>query len=267
MEAIVICDHDTCEAWEEEKKESERTGILSLPALELSCIDENRMVHILGYGIDTKSGTRLSDTVEKIQNSRIEILPQIQKNLEAEGFKVDMEMVYKLAAPHSPVITNFANAILLDPGNAGNPKLECYRPGGEKSDKPYIRFIRDYLVAGQKCYVPEYIVDIYSGIQMISEAGGIPVLAHPGEWFTGDDEWKIDRMLECGLGGVEVYTPYHSEEQTNYFEDLAKRYGLFATAGSDYHDLKKKPGHEMGMIEAADMEMFQTLQQMIREKK
>ena len=110
-------------------------------------------------------------------------------------------------------------------------------------------------------------MDIYSGIQMISEAGGIPVLAHPGEWFTTEDEWKIGRMLECGLRGVEAYTPYHSEEQTLYFEDLAKQHHLFATAGSDYHDLKKKPGHEMGKIEAADMEMFQTLTQMIEEKK
>ncbi|MFQ9345590.1 MAG: hypothetical protein ACLR2O_08695 [Coprococcus sp.] len=54
-------------------------------------------------------------------------------------------------------------------------------------------------------------------------------MAHPGEWFTTEDEWKIDRMLECGLRGVEVHTPYHSEEQTLYFEDLAKQHHLFAT--------------------------------------
>ncbi|MFQ9345589.1 MAG: hypothetical protein ACLR2O_08690 [Coprococcus sp.] len=81
------------------------------------------MVHILGYGIDTKAETWLSDTVDKIQVSRIEILPQIQKNLEAERFAVDMEMVYKLAAPHSPVITNFANAILMDPRMQAIPNL------------------------------------------------------------------------------------------------------------------------------------------------
>ena len=54
MQAIVIADHDTYEAAGEAEEEARRTGILTIPALELSCIDENRMVHILGYGIDTK---------------------------------------------------------------------------------------------------------------------------------------------------------------------------------------------------------------------
>lgn len=265
MEGIVIADHDTCEAWKEAEQESEITGIRSLPALELSCVDESRMVHILGYGIDTESNTELAETLRKIQQSRIGILPQIRRNLEKEGFFVHMEKVNQLAYPHPAVITNFANAILLDPRNADNPKLFPYRPGGEKSDVPYIRFIKDYLTAGSKCYVPEYIVDIYDGVRMIREAKGVPVLAHPGEWFGPADEKKMERMLECGLQGMEVYTPYHSPEKVRYFSTLVMRYGLLWTAGSDYHDEKKKPGHLMGMVEAADMEMFLALQRKIEE--
>lgn len=263
MQAIVIADHDTYEAAGEAEEEARRTGILTIPALELSCIDENRMVHILGYGIDTKGKHSLLELIEKIQKSRIDILPKIKENLEKEGFYVDMEEVERLAYPHPPVITNFANAILNDTRNAGNPKLCVYRQGGSKSDRPYIRFIKDYLVAGRKGYVPEYIVDIYTGIRAIREAKGVPVLAHPGEWFTKKDEPKIPRMLECGLQGMEVYTPYHSVEKEVYFKQLAEKYGLFQTAGSDYHDEQKKPGHVMGMIKAADMEMFFRLKQMI----
>ena len=263
MQAVVIADHDTWEAWDEAERESELTGIMTLPALELSCVDESRMVHILGYGIDTKGGHMLSETVEWIQQSRIGILPQIRRNLEEEGFYVDMEKVKALADPHPAVITNFANAILLDPRNRDNPKLLPYRPGGSKSDVPFIRFIKDYLTAGSKCYVPEYIVDIYAGIRMIREAKGVPVLAHPGEWFARKDEKKMERMLECGLQGIEVYTPYHSPEKAAYFENLAADYGLFRTAGSDYHDENKKPGHRMGMIETADMDMFYGLERLI----
>ncbi|WP_082667405.1 Cof-type HAD-IIB family hydrolase [Mediterraneibacter massiliensis] len=263
MEAIVIADHDTWEAVHEAKEQARRTGILTIPALELSCIDENRMVHILGYGIETEKEHSLSRLIEKIQKSRIDILPKIKRNLEEEGFYVDMTQVEKLAYPHPPVITNFANAILQDPRNDGDPRLSVYRPGGSKADKPYIRFIKDYLVAGRKCYVPEYIVDIYTGIRAIREAGGIPVLAHPGEWFTKKDECKLQAMTECGLQGMEVYTPYHSEEQEEYFRQIAVKYRLFQTAGSDYHDEQKKPGHKMGMIKAADREMFRRLQQRI----
>ena len=128
MQAVVIADHDTWEAWDEAERESELTGIRTLPALELYCVDESRMVHILGYGIDTKGGHMLSETVEWIQQSRIGILPQIRRNLEEEGFYVDMEKVKALADPHPAVITNFANAILLDPRNRDNPKLLPYRP-------------------------------------------------------------------------------------------------------------------------------------------
>lgn len=267
MEVIVIADHDTYEGVKEAKAEAKRTGILTIPALELSCIDESRMVHILGYGMDTDEKNALSELTEKIQKSRIDIFPQIKKNLEEEGFFVDMEEVEKLAYPHPPVITNFANAILKDSRNADNPKLSVYRPGGSKSDRPYIRFIKDYLVAGCKCYVPEFIVDIYTGIRAIREAGGVPVLAHPGEWFTADDEPKIPRMMENGLQGIEVYTPYHTEEKERYFHQLAVTYRLFETAGSDYHDEKKKPGHLMGMIKKADRAMFETLKQMAKENK
>lgn len=267
MEGLVIADHDTWEAWEEAEQESELTGIRTIPALELSCVDESRMVHILGYGIDTKGSHRLSETVKRIQQSRIGILPQIQRNLEREGFFVDMERVNQLAYPHPAVITNFADAILQDPRNGDHPKLVPYRPGGEKSDVPYIRFIKDYLVAGSKCYVPEYIVDIFEGIRMIREAKGVPVLAHPGEWFTTRDENKMERMLECGLQGMEVYTPYHSPEQTAYYHGLAAKFGLLQTAGSDYHDISKKPGHWMGMVEAASLDMFDALQRKIDENR
>ena len=267
MDAIIIADHDTWEAYKEAGQEAARTGIRTLPAVELSCIDEGRMVHILGYGIDTKKRHKLWELTELIRKSRIDILPDIKKNLEEEGFLVDMDVVRHLAAPRPPVITNFAQAILDDPRNQDHPGLLMYRPGQAKSDRPYIRFIKDYLVAGQKCYVPEYTVDIYTGIQAIAEAGGVPVLAHPGEWFTAADEVKIPGMMACGLIGVEVFTPYHTTEQQHYFAGLAEAHGLFVTAGSDYHDERKKPGHVMGMVPAADMAMFLSLRLYSRAKR
>lgn len=260
MQVIVIADHDTYEGYDEICEMSEQTGIRTISAIELSCIDEERMVHILGYGINTKERHKLSGYVEKIQGSRIGILPAIRENLEREGFYVDMERIWELAYPHPPVITNFAQAVLQDERNKNNPELFPYRKGSDKAGNPYIHFIKDYLVAGRKCYVPEYVIDIYHGIQAIREAGGVPILAHPGEWFTKREEYKINRMVQCGLQGIEVYTPYHSAEKERYFEALTDQYTLLKTGGSDYHDIRKKPGHVMGMISRADIEMFEDLQ-------
>ncbi len=261
MKAIVIADHDTLSAVPKAFELSEQTGIRTLAALELSTIDENRMVHILGYCVSMDKESRLGSLINKIQASRMEILPKIKKNLEDFGFAVDMEKVMALAEPNAPVITNFANAVIEDERNQGHPEMWKYLAGGPKSKNPYISFIKDYLVAGTKGYVAEYIVDIFTGIKAIAKSGGIPVLAHPGEWFGPKDEVKLPKMIECGLKGIEVYTPYHSPQKEAYFKQLAENYELIATGGSDFHSEERKPGHRMGGISHADMKMFDALKE------
>jgi predicted metal-dependent phosphoesterase TrpH len=239
---------------------SAKTGIKTLPALELSTIDENRMVHILGYGVSLDGKSELSQLIDRIQKSRYEILPKIKSNLENFGFFVDMDRVHELAAPNAPVITNFANAVVENEKNRNHPEMWKYLPGGPKSKNPYISFIKDYLVAGTIGYVPEYIVDIYTGISAITKSGGVPVLAHPGEWFKYEDEAKLPKMIECGLKGMEVYTPYHTPEKESYFKHLTEENHLIVTAGSDFHSEERKPGHLIGGISHADMGFFGLLE-------
>ena len=74
------------------------------------------------------------------------------------------------------------------------------------------------------------------GIELISNAGGIPVLAHPG--LTKRDD-LIDEMIQSGLRGLEVYHSGHSEEDTNRYFQMARDKGLLVTGGSDCHGEKK----------------------------
>jgi len=259
MKAMIIADHDTLLAVPKALELSAQTGIKTLPALELSTIDENRMVHILGYGVSLDSNSELCRLIDEIRQSRFDILPKIKKNLEDFGFIVNLDRVLELAAPSAPVITNFANAVVDDERNRNHPDMWKYLSGGPKSKNPYISFIKDYLVAGTKGYVAEYIVDIYEGITAIAKSGGVPVIAHPGEWFGPKDEEKLPKMVECGLMGMEVYTPYHTPEKEIYFKRLTAEKNLIATGGSDFHSEKRKPGHLLGGISHADMDMFESL--------
>jgi TatA/E family protein of Tat protein translocase len=197
--------------------------------------------------------------VESTSEVRSE-LNEIKSNLENFGFFVDMDRVHELAAPNAPVITNFANAVVENEKNRNHPEMWKYLPGGPKSKNPYISFIKDYLVAGTIGYVPEYIVDIYTGISAITKSGGVPVLAHPGEWFKHEDEAKLPKMIECGLKGMEVYTPYHTPEKESYFKHLTEENHLIVTAGSDFHSEERKPGHLIGGISHADMGFFELLE-------
>lgn len=259
LKALVIADHDTLGATDEALELSKQTGIATMPALELSTISNNRMVHILGYGARNQEGSSLSELLKMISDSREEILPKIKTELEKFGFNVDVQRVRQLAYPGSPVITNFAVAILEDRRNSELPQLRPYLTG-EKADKPAQHFIKDYLVAGAVAHVPEYKVDILDGVRVLADSGAVPIIAHPGEWFTQDDERILPELLDRGLAGMEVYTPYHNDVKEKYFRSLAEQWGLLSTGGSDYHSIRKKPGHEMGVISSADMEMYREIE-------
>jgi hypothetical protein len=53
-------------------------------------------------------------------------------------------------------------------------------------------------------------------------------------------------LAAAGLVGIEAYCSYHDDEQGRAFAELARRLGLVATAGSDFHGPLVKPHVEMG---------------------
>jgi predicted metal-dependent phosphoesterase TrpH len=89
-----------------------------------------------------------------------------------------------------------------------------------------------YLGDTKPCYVPIGSHTPKGAIEMVLQAGGVPILAHPG--LTQMDE-LIPQMVIYGLQGIEVWHGAHSPEQSRYYESLAKKYGLLVSGGSDCH--------------------------------
>ncbi|WP_088835146.1 hypothetical protein [Paenibacillus tyrfis] len=93
-----------------------------------------------------------------------------------------------------------------------------------------------------RAYVPIEYVDAADAIRAIRAAGGVPVLAHPGQFgnFEAVPEW-----VEVGLEGIEVKHPLHSKEDEERAEALGRLYGLVGTGGSDFHGFY---GHALHML-------------------
>ena len=77
---------------------------------------------------------------------------------------------------------------------------------------------------------------------MITDFNGIPTLAHP--LYMKEDD--IIKLINAGLKGIEVFSSYHNSEKIGYFKELALKYNLLITAGSDFHGKGVKPDVELG---------------------
>ncbi len=128
-----------------------------------------------------------------------------------------------------------------------NPLLKSYYENGSRSDNPFVNFYWDFCAQGKPAYVKINYISLNEAISIIEEAGGIPVLAHPGNNIKEDvDLFKT--IINQGIKGVEVYCSYHNEEQTSFYKKLTLENNLLMTSGSDFHG-RTKPSISVGSID------------------
>ena len=84
-------------------------------------------------------------------------------------------------------------------------------------------------------YVPLEKISAANAAAVILQAGGRPVLAHPGLLKPGIFDALAARMTDAGFWGIEAYHPSHTDGQCRIYESEARRLGLYVTAGSDFH--------------------------------
>ncbi|MGL5380875.1 PHP domain-containing protein [Clostridium sp.] len=225
IKCISITDHDSIAAQYVTKNKYE--GINIIPGIELSTEFNDLELHILGYFIDINNDS-LIQTVNKLNKSRIdrveEILHKLKKNninLTLDDLEIDKESTVGRS--------HIANA-MVNKGYFDNYKTA----------------FTSFLVKGKPAYVKGFKLSYKETIEVINDAGGIAVLAHPGQIYRGMAIESIIRELKCyGLKGIEVYHPSHTKEQTNNFHNLARKYRLSITGGSDYHG--KQSLHDTGL--------------------
>lgn len=226
--AVAVTDHDTIDGIKEAVEEGEKQGIEVIAGLEISA-DFDPEMHMLGYFFDD-SYLNLRVTLDRLKENRNERNPKIIRKLNELGFNVTMEEV--VAKTKGDVI--------------GRPHIAKVMV-----EKGYVTSVAEafakYLSSGRPAYFKKDKLTPVEGIREITEAGGIPVLAHP--IHLGMDRSELDILLSelahSGLKGMEVYYVDNNDSETAYLAELAQKHNLIATGGSDFHGIFK-PDIELG---------------------
>lgn len=215
-------------------------GLLEVvPAVELDCLWEGRTLHLLGYFID-HADPRYAAHWEEIKSREAAASEHLTAAARRLGIAFDVDALAALAVDGIVTGEMIAEVALADPANAANPLLAPYRPGGARSDNPYVNFYWDYCSPGKPAHAPVDYPTLDRALGLIVATGGVPVLAHPGQNLGDDGDGALTALARLGLRGVEAYSSYHSPEQCRAWAERAERLGLLATCGSDYHG-KTKP--------------------------
>lgn len=237
LTAIAITDHDTVLGYREASAAGERLGIEVIPGIEIST-KYDRAVHILGYYIEPESKS-LEPVLNWIVEDRDKRNRKMAEMMAADGLPVSYEMMHErygavIGRPH------FAE-MLVELGLASSVQ------------DAFDRFVEK----GQKYYQPRTILPIDQAVEIVVNAGGVPVLAHPYQYRMDDALLRelIEHCMGFGLRGIECRYTGYTEEMVAYLESLAREYGLIRTGGSDFHGTNKPHialGRGLGKLSVPD---------------
>lgn len=217
LKTIAITDHDTFSGIAEAKKKAHEIGLEIIPGIELTTEDCDTEVHILGYFIDVNNPDFLA-AIEKIQTAREERIYKICDKLKGLGVDLDPQKVFALAGHKVAGRPHVARA-LIEAGYVDN----------------FNEAFKKYLDFHGPAYVSHYKLLPKEAIKLIVEAGGLAVFGHPA---VSNCDQIIPDLVEAGLAGLEVYYIRHRDYQVKHYLELAKKYGLLETGGSDYHGIE-----------------------------
>lgn len=232
--AFALTDHDTTAGIDEALNEAELINDFSpikvIPGIELSAEYKGKDIHILGLNIDYRN-KEFQERIEYFRNIRAERNVKMIELLNKQGFKITEKQLKERFK--DAVITRAHFAIML---------VEC----GYVKDKD-IAF-KKYLNPGCPCYVPRTRINVIDAISLIHLANGKAVLAHPLLYHFSETELDslVALLKENGLQGIEAIYSSNKWNDESRMKQLAKKYDLFITGGSDFHGLAK-PTLDLGI--------------------
>ena len=227
---FALTDHDTVAGIPEAIEVAEKVGVTLIPGIEIGAKFGEDEMHILGLYIDhtsEKLKQSLKDLIE-IRESRND---KMIEKFQSLGISITLEELQETAG--GSVISRAHVARLL-------------------KEKGYISSIGEafekYIGPGQPAFVGKLGLPPKEIIQMILDAQGIPVLAHPKLLKLPNEEFEklLLELISYGLQGIEAIYSLHDPEEEEYFKGLAKKYDLLITGGSDFHG-ENKPTIQIGV--------------------
>jgi predicted metal-dependent phosphoesterase TrpH len=216
LTTIAVTDHDTVGGLREAADAGAELGVRVVPGIEITAVENQRDVHVLGYFFDPGSAA-LTEFLQAQRSDRIRRVREIAARLAELGYRIEIEPLVEAAAHGGRSIGRPAVAdALVTAGHSVD------------RDDAFARL----LGRGCPAFVPRAGVAGAAVLQTIHAAGGIASLAHPG--IATDDE-LIEALAAVGLDAIEVWHSDHSPEQQTNYAALADRLGIARSGGSDFH--------------------------------
>lgn len=218
LSAIAITDHDSISGIKEAIDAGKAIGVEIIPGVELSTLWQGKEIHVLGYFLNPDA-PRIEETLEKQRNVRklrnqmmIEKLNELGIEItlkEVEARKKDQRKDANVGRPHIA-------EVLVEKG--------IVKTINEAFDK--------YLGPNGLAYITPPRISPMEAVEYIHQWNGIAVLAHPGIYQRDE---LIPLLVEAGLDGIEYSHPDHTPEDCGKYMEIAEKYNLLLTAGSDFH--------------------------------
>lgn len=221
LQVIALTDHDNILSYQVAnnylKKENKEDMLEIIQGIEVNTLYKNNEVHILGYFMDV-TNSDFQNLLKVQQQARVKQTKEIISLLaKKEGIRIKFEDIKKQVA---------------EGGSIGRPHIAkaITNAGGTASVmEAYAKYIHD----DSPVYVQRKTVTPQDAVEIIYDAGGIPVIAHPHDLDIAES--LIKELMQYGLRGIEAYHRKHSPACVEYFSSMAEELGLIVTGGSDFH--------------------------------
>lgn len=227
LKAFAITDHDTTEGIKEAK--SIETNVEVISGVEISTRYDKKEIHIVGLYVN-ENDADLNKQLKYYREKRVTRNFEILEKLNSLGVDITIDDVKESCTGDVISRAHIAKA-LVSKGFVGS----------------YTEAFDRYLGDNKCAYVPRETLNYEESMELITKAGGVPVLAHPLLYKMSDTnlENMMVKLRQKGLKAVEVYYSTHSNSDTQHVMAMANRVGLIYSGGSDFHGATK-PKIDMG---------------------
>ncbi|GMV20675.1 MAG: phosphatase [Acidimicrobiia bacterium] len=234
LRVIAVTDHDTTAAGDRLRVAARDAGITCHLGIEITAVDHGRDVHVLGYGFSS-SHPELVTFLDAQRLDRRRRMEAIAERLEELGVPIDVE------------------AAMAEAGRQAGRSIGRPMAAAALVAAGHVRDLREafdrYLAEGRPAFIERTGAAPADVVQLLTRAGGIASLAHPGKTQRDD---LIGGLVEAGMAAIEVFHPDHDAIDTSRYRQMAGELKLLATGGSDYHGAGSTRDAAFGRVHLPD---------------
>jgi predicted metal-dependent phosphoesterase TrpH len=224
LEIISITDHDNLSGIAEAISAGKELGVEVIPGVEISSDVRDKEVHLLAYYIELDN-KELERYLTFFREERIKRAVRMVKRLNNLGFPLTINDVMDKALNSAVGRPHIAQA-MLERGFVSS----------------YYEAFNKYIGNGCPAFEKKVHLSPQSAFKIISDAGGLSFIAHPGYM----PEALLKEIIEAGVDGIEVIHPSHSPQQIKFYRGIVNEYFLLDSGGSDFHGGKREDEPNLG---------------------